>query len=104
MKVFLRTSGGLGGFQIQGQLDTADLPDKLCKQVEEVLRPEQLRNIDTASDVGFPDTIQYELRVWTDDHDLESFLVDESTAPPELLEVLDVLVNEMNRRRAEGAQ
>lgn len=103
MKVFLRTSGGIGGIQMQGQLDTTDLPNEVCEQVEEALQPEKLHNMDTTSDAGFPDTIQYELRVWTGDDELESYMIEESTAPPELLEVLDVLVNEMNRQKAQGA-
>jgi hypothetical protein len=84
VKVFLRSSGGIGNIQIQGEVDTADLPPELAKGSE---NPQ------------FADAQQISIRVSSPQGHSE-VEVDESAAPPELVDLCNVLIHEIVRRRA----
>jgi hypothetical protein len=98
MKVFIRRSGGLANFRLQGELDTEDLPEKLGNRAEELLRVEKLRALCAIKGEKLPDAFQYEIRVGTQNDEFESFVLDDSMAGPDFLDVLDGLVSEIRRR------
>jgi hypothetical protein len=99
VKVFLRSSGGIGNIQIQGEVDTADLPPELAQRAEELLTPDRLRASKGSENPQFADAQQISIRVSSPQGHSE-VEVDESAAPPELVDLCNVLIHEIVRRRA----
>jgi hypothetical protein len=102
MKVLLSQSGGLGNIRIQGELETADLPRELAQKTERVLRPETLQRASSTDSSTSPDAQEFELNVWFNKEGFQHYRIDDSSAPPEVLEVLDSLIHEIIRRRSQG--
>jgi hypothetical protein len=96
MKLSVKTSGGIGNIQFQGQLDTDELPGELAERVHKVLSPARLET--TRLTETFPDAIQYEIGLFFRSG-LQKFEIDESSAPPDVLDVLEELVREVIRKK-----
>lgn len=103
MKVHLACHGGFANLRIQGQVDTAELPDDLAEKVERVLgEHESLRQASVApKDPRVADAQQYDLTVHPEGEDgPRQYRLDESNLSDDVLEVLDELRGEIVRRLA----
>lgn len=103
MKVHLACHGGFANLRIQGQVDTAELPDDLAEKVERVLGAHQrLRKAAAApKNPRMTDVQQYELTVDPGGEDgPKQYHLDESSLADDVLEVLDELRGEIVRRMA----
>jgi len=102
-KLYLRQTGGFGGLDIAGSIDAIDLTDDLRQRATEVLAREKLAEAAVSSDAGHPDSLQYEISVWSDGGAHASFTIDESAATPEQLEVVDELLGRiLSTRKGAG--
>ncbi|MEM7352889.1 MAG: protealysin inhibitor emfourin [Acidobacteriota bacterium] len=111
MKIRLKTSGGIGGLQIEHELDTADLPPELAQRAEEHLSSESLRSIAASRSLPGPSMIpadgqQYEIHLLPEASDpegeVERHVVDDFCPKGEILDVIDDLKAEIRRRSEAG--
>lgn len=98
MKLSVKTSGGIGNIQLQGQLDTNELPDDLAERVHKVLSPARLESARSAEGVPVPDMIQYEIRLFLGSG-VQKFEIDDVNAPADVIGVVEELVQEVVRRK-----
>lgn len=110
MKLILKSSGGFAGLQISGALDTAELAEELARRVEEHLTPEKLHAATAKSAAGkrslpMPDVQQYHLSLLSEDEDGEAatYVVDDTCASDEILDLIDDLMAEITRRKRQAA-
>jgi hypothetical protein len=100
MKLSLKTSGGIGNIQLQGVLNTNDLPAALAEKVLRVLTPTQLNASRPADMAPMADAIQYEINLFLDSG-IQSFEIDDLTAPPDVLDTVQELVQALiHQKRA----
>ncbi len=107
MRLSLTSSGGLGGFGFNGEIDTADLPAELARRVEEHLTSKKLRSISAARSSPVPDAMEYQLAIMPEkeDGEIEHHVVDDMCPVGEVLDVIDDLMAEIaRRRRAAGSE
>ena len=104
MKLVLKSEGGFAGLQIEGELDTADLPEELARRVEEHLSSESLRAASAARSLPMPDARKYELHLLPEDEDgeVEKHVVDDMCPVGEILDVIDDLMAEITERKSDG--
>ena len=113
MKFILRKTGGQG-ITLRGKLDTEDLPKDLAQKVEEILGVENLNEaVQTPENTRMVDALLYELILIPDDfdedaleqekaeQDFQKFEFSEAQDIPEVLDVLDELMQEIIRRKLE---
>jgi hypothetical protein len=98
MKLFLKTSGGIGNIQLQGALDTDELPDALAERVRTVLTPAHLRASRSVDTAPVADAMQYELSLLLESGP-QQFAIDDVSASPDVLEVVQELLQELIRRK-----
>ncbi len=103
MELYVKSSGGLANLMIDGKLDLADLPEDLRHRIEEVLGPDREMSHGVGDATALPglesvDTMHYQLKL-VNEADVRTFEIDEAVAPPEVLELVDELMYELNRRR-----
>ena len=98
MKIFLRSSGGLANIQIQGEVDTTDLPAGLAKRAKNLLKPNRIKNLSGKEELPYADSQQMYIRVSSPEGSLQ-FELDESTADPELFALCNDLIHEIVRRK-----
>ena len=99
MKLFLKTAGGIGNIRIRGAIDTRELPPALARRVRTVFAPERLDALARPGDPGqMADGLQYEVDVVRGDR-ARRLLIDESSAPDDLIDTLQDLVQEIVRRK-----
>ena len=98
MKIFLRTSGGFANIRIEGEIDTADLPDELAGKAEELLKPGSIPSTPGPENLNLTDSRQFSIHVTTE-NDSTNYDLDETSAKPDLLELLNDLVQEIVRRK-----
>jgi hypothetical protein len=94
MKVTIRTSGGIGNIRIHGEIDTEELDHKLAERTKSVLTPEHLTTVSRDFPGAVVDVTQYEVGIFQENR-VQSYTVDEASAPPEIVEVLQALVHEI---------
>ncbi len=101
MKLVLKSAGGFAGLQIEGELDTADLPEELARRVKEHLSSKNLRSAKATRSLPMPDAQQYELHLLPEDEDgeVEKHLLDDMCPIGEVLDVIDELMSEIMRRK-----
>ena len=99
MKLFLRSSGGIANIQIQGEIDTDDLPPDIAKRVEDLLNPSKLKNKAGPENPYFADGQQISVRIQSEEDSVQLEL-DESTANPELFALCRELMGIIVRRKA----
>ena len=103
MKVVVRSEGGFAGLRLGGAIDTAELPEDLARQAETLLRPVALEAMaadpQTPSMPSIPDAQRYELHVEGEDGRMHRFLLDQTTAPEDVMQLLHDLHAEIVRRR-----
>ena len=100
MKLFLKSSGGFGNLQIQGTLDTDQLPEALAEKVRTVLTPEQLSAPHPRDTRAWADATQYEIDLMLDSG-TQKFHIDDATAPPQVLDTVQELIQEIINRKRE---
>ncbi len=102
MKLRLRSSGGLGAVDVDGQIDTADLPEELARRIEEHLTAENLSTTSVSRSLPMPDARQYELYFLPEDVDGEvaTHVVDDMCPVGEVLDVIDDLMAHLIERKA----
>lgn len=98
MKLSLKTSGGIGNIQIQGQVETEELSRSLAERVRTVLTPAHLTYARSSEVSPMTDAMQYELGLYLDDG-FQHFEVNEANAAPEVLDIVQELVQEVIRRK-----
>jgi hypothetical protein len=98
MKIYLRQSGGFANIQLEGQIDTADLPDELARRTEDLLALDKIPAESGTDVTRSADSRQFYILVSTED-DSRQFEVDESTAEPELSQLCNDLINEIIKRK-----
>jgi hypothetical protein len=98
MKLSVKTSGGIGNIQLQGQLDTNELPNELAERVHRVLSPARLESTRSTEAVPIPDMMQYEIRLFLGSG-VQKFEIDEGNAPADVIDVVEELVQEVIRRK-----
>lgn len=98
MKIFLRSSGGFANIQIQGEIDTADLPSDLARKAEDFLTPSRIKVVPHSENPQFADSQQIYVRV-TSEEGSKQFELDESTADSELFALCNNLIHEIVRRK-----
>ncbi len=96
MKLFLKTAGGIGNIRIRGAIDTQELPPALARRVRTVFAPERLDALARPGQMA--DGLQYEVDVVRGDR-VRRLLIDESSAPDDLIDTLQDLVQEIVRRK-----
>jgi|SwirhirootsSR3_FD_contig_101_1003326_length_2350_multi_3_in_0_out_0_2 hypothetical protein len=100
MKLSLKTSGGIGNIQLQGQIDTDELPSDLAERVRTVLTPEHLAAAHSAVMGPVADAMQYEIGLFLDGG-LQTFQIDDVHAPPGVLDIVQELVQRViDQKRA----
>jgi hypothetical protein len=100
MKLSLKTSGGIGNIQLQGQIDTDELPSALAERVHTVLTPERLASAHSTAMDPVADAMQYEIGLLLDSG-LQTFQIDDVHAPPEVLDIVQELVQRLiDKKRA----
>lgn len=100
MKVVVRSEGGFAGLRVGGQVDTAELSPEMAERVKTLLRPVALEAMaaDTASP-SMPDAQRYEVQVEGEEGRMQRFLLDQTTASEEVMQLLHDLHAEIVRRR-----
>jgi hypothetical protein len=98
MKLSVKTSGGIGNIQLQGQLDTNELPSDLAERVHKVLSPARLESFRSTEGIPVPDMIQYEIMLFLGSG-VQKFEIDEANAPADVIDVVEELVQEVVRRK-----
>ena len=102
MKLILSCSGGIVGSRIQAQLDTAELAADLARRAEAALQPEKLARASTPENPLRTDVLEYDLTLLPEgeDTDFRHYRFSETSTAPEVLELLDELMQEIIRLRA----
>ncbi len=102
MKLILSCSGGVVGARIQAQLDTAEFSADLAHRAEAALVPEKLAQASTPENPLRSDVLEYDLTLLPegDDTNFRHYRFSETSTAPEVLEVLDELMQEIIRLRA----
>jgi hypothetical protein len=98
MKLSVKTSGGIGNIQLQGQLDTSELPNDLAERVHRVLSPARLESARSTEGVSLPDMIQYEISLFVGSR-VQRFEINDANAPADVIDVVQELVQEVVRRK-----
>ena len=101
MKIFLRTTTGQG-IMLEGQLDTADLPDDLGDRIEKILRPRRLSAVAKAPvPRAMVDMQHYELTLLPKSSrgKPRKFEFSDAVAGDDLVELLDELTHEITLRK-----
>ncbi|MFK7835822.1 MAG: protealysin inhibitor emfourin [Sulfitobacter sp.] len=92
----ITTSGGFGGLATGGAHTSASLSDLPTAQAAtycEAFAPTALAALaETETPQGRADTITYEIKV-VDDDGAHQFQLDETQLPPEMLDLIDDLIN-----------
>jgi len=102
MKLYIKTSGGIGNIRIQGEIDTDDLPHRLAAHVRSMFDPAKLALLPHPEDTGTTaDGMQYEVHLMSGD-DARRLAIAESNAPEDLIDVLQELIQELIRRKSAG--
>lgn len=106
MKVSVKSSGGFANIQLQGQVDTVDLPAALAETAERVLTRENLDRAQSAPrDPQVADAMLYEVTLHgVGDEPPETYAIDDVAADPEIAEALAALMGEVMRRRRAGSE
>ena len=102
MKVVVRSEGGFAGLRLGGAVDTAELPDSLAQQADAMLRPLALEAMVAAGEPAappMPDAQRYEVHVEGAGGRMHRFLLDQTTAPEDVMQLLHDLHAEIVRRR-----
>ena len=101
MKLLLKSAGGFAGLAVEGELDTADLPDELARRVEDHLSSDALRSAASSRSLPMPDAQEYEIHLLPEDEDgkVEKHVVDDMCPVGEVLDVIDDLLAEIRRRK-----
>ncbi len=102
MKFILSCSGGVVGARIRVQLDTAELSADLARRAEAALIPEKLAQASTPENPLRTDVLEYDLTLLPEgeDKDFRHYRLSETSTAPEVLEVIDELMQEIIRLRA----
>jgi hypothetical protein len=101
MKIFLRTTTGQG-ITLEGQLDTADLPENLGDRIEKILRPRRLSAVAQAPvRRSMADMQHYELTLLprTSRGKPRRFEFSDAAAGDDLAELLDELTHEITLQK-----
>ena len=101
MKIFLRTTTGQG-ITLEGQLDTADLPDDLGSRIEKLLRPRRLAAVAKAPvPRSMVDMQQYELTLLPKSSrgKPRKFEFSDAVAGDDLVELMDELTHEITLQK-----
>jgi hypothetical protein len=101
MKIFLRTTTGQG-ITLEGQLDTADLPENLGDRIEKILRPRRLSAVAQAPERrSMADMQHYELTLLprTSRGKPRRFEFSDAAAGDDLVELLDELTHEITLQK-----
>lgn len=98
MRLSIKTSGGLGNIQLQGQLDTDELEPSLAKRVISTLTPKRLESQSTSTEMGVADMIQYEIRLFLN-NGVYHYILDEANTAQDVIEVLQDLIHELIRKK-----
>ena len=101
MKIFLRTTTGQG-IMLEGQLDTADLPEDLGDRIEKILRPRRLSAVAQAPvRRSMADVQHYELTLLprTSRGKPRRFEFSDAAAGDDLVELLDELTHEITLQK-----
>jgi len=99
MKVFLSSSGGLGAFRIQGEIDTAELSADLAQKAEDILQQYRKKPTTAPGNPLLVDGKQFSIRVSSGDESWKLEL-DQQDAPEDLFNVCEKLLNEVVNKRA----
>jgi hypothetical protein len=94
MKLSLKTSGGIGNIQLQGLIDTDELPSALAERVRTVLTPERLASARSTAMDHVADAVQYEIGLFLDSG-LQTFHIDDAHPPPTVLDSVQELVQSL---------
>jgi hypothetical protein len=101
MKIFLRTTTGQG-ITLEGQLDTADLPEDLADRMAKILSSRRLSKVAKApAPRAMVDMQQYELTLLpkTSRSKPKRFQFSDAVAGEELIELLDELTHEITLQK-----
>jgi hypothetical protein len=98
MKLSLKTSGGIGNIQLQGQLETDELPRALAERVRTVLTPARLVSARSTAMDSVADAIQYEIGLFLDSG-LQTFVIDDVHAPADVLDIIQELVQRLIEKK-----
>ena len=98
MKLSLKTSGGIGNIQLQGQLETDELPKALAERVCTVLTPARLASARSTAMDSVADAIQYEIGLFLDSG-LQTFVIDDVHAPADVLDIIQELVQRLIEKK-----
>ena len=99
MKVFMRSSGGIGNIQLQGVVDTTELSSELAQRAEKFLTSSQIQSASHIGDFQSVDGQQFYVRISSDEGS-RAFEIDEATSNPELVALCNALLHEIIRRKA----
>ncbi len=102
MKIVVRSEGGFAGLRLGGEVDTAALPSAMAERAESMLRPLALEAMVAAGDPAtppMPDAQRYEVHVEGEEGRMHRFLLDQTTAPEDVMQLLHDLHAEIVRRR-----
>lgn len=99
MKIFIRSSGGFANIQLQGEIDTADLPDDLAKKAKDLFDPGKIKVVQSNKNSQFVDGQHFHIRVSSADKSIQIEL-DEASAKPELFAICNQLIHEIVRRKS----
>lgn len=100
MKLHLARSGGFANIQLQGTVDTSDLPPELAGRAERLLSPDNLARAQGEDNPHMADAFVYELQVWPKGTDGSShgYLLSEADTSSEVMKTLDELMEAITRR------
>jgi hypothetical protein len=100
VKLVIATSGGIGNIRIHGEVDTDRLDSDLAGRVEAELKPERLETLPAVPAGQTVDATQFEVAIYCEG-EIRRYTLDEASAPPEVVEVLQALVRRIiqDRRR-----
>jgi hypothetical protein len=98
MKVFLRSSGGIGNIEIQGAIDTTELSSDLALRTEKVFISKPPPSTPDIQDSQRVDGQQFSVLISSGGNAL-SFEISEETAPDELVGLCNELLHEIIRRK-----
>ncbi|MEM7584416.1 MAG: protealysin inhibitor emfourin [Acidobacteriota bacterium] len=103
MKIVLKSSGGIGGLRLEGEVDTSDLPSELAQRTKQHLSSKSLQAATSSRRqlMPMPDARQYEIHLLPEQESgsVERHVVDDLCPVGEVLDVIDDLLAEVVARR-----
>lgn len=103
MRLTIKTSGGFANIELQAKVETAELEPSLAAKAERLLTRENLDRAHTAAvNPDAADAVLYQVTLDNDTEEGKEFRINDSSADPELSELLAAIVRSALSQRVQA--